>query len=309
MKNFRLLTSLVLAAAAFTYSYAQDAAATPSPAAADLKSLVAKISAKIRTGVRTATALAPELAEFEALLTKYPDRKNDDVAQIALMRALLYAQVFNDEATARTLLLNLKKDFPTTAPAANVDRAIESFERAAAAKAKVTHLVGSLAPALHFNWSSRTGLKALADLKGQVVVLDFWATWCGPCISSFPQIREHVAHFKDVPVTFLGVTSVQGFVANLEPGRIDTKDDPAREMSLMPAFMKAKEMTWDVVFSEEKVFNPDYGIEGIPFIAIIAPDGTVRHAGINPHDPRADLTTKITEILKEFKLAVPPAKS
>ena len=55
------------------------------------------------------------------------------------------------------------------------------------------------------------------------------------------------------------------------------------------------------------VFNPAYGIEGIPYIAILAPDGTVRHAGLNPHDPAADITGKVEAILKEFKLPVPKA--
>jgi hypothetical protein len=76
----------------------------------------------------------------------------------------------------------------------------------------------------------------------------------------------------------------------------------------MTDFMKAKEMTWTVAFSEEQVFNPDYGVRGIPYIAIIAPDGTVRHAGLNPHDPKADITGKIEAILKEFKLVAPAPK-
>ena len=140
--------------------------------------------------------------------------------------------------------------------------------------------------------------------KGTVYVLEFWATWCGPCISSFPKVREHVAHFKGTPVTFLGVTSIQGFVANMGP-RIDTKGDPAKEMALMPEFMQAKDMTWDVVFSEQQVFNPDYGISGIPYVAITAPDGTVRHAGIHPGDDSADISGKITALLQEFNLPVP----
>jgi len=286
---------------------AQEAPA--SPAATELSALVGKVSAKIRSGERTPAALAPELAEFEALRAKYKADKSGDVAQIALMQAMLFAQVLNDEATARKLLAAVKTDYPGTKQAAAVDRILENFDQAAEAKSKVTGIIGKAAPALTFTWSSRPGLKGLADLKGQVVVLDFWATWCGPCISSFPTVREHVDHFKGSPVTFLGVTSVQGFVANLEAARIDTKGDPQKEMGLMPAFMKAKQMTWDVVFSEQKVFNPDYGIQGIPFIAILAPDGTVRHAGLNPHDPSADIVAKVTAILREFKLPVPGAKS
>ncbi len=294
--------ALCLSALAWCSAGAQGEATGP---AADLKALVTKVSAKIRTSERTAAALAPELAEFDALLAKYKGQKSDDVAQIALMHAMLYAQVLNDEATARKLLAALKDNFPGSKQAESVARVLASMDQATEAKTKLDTLTGKQAPALNFKWSSKPGLMTLADLKGQVVVLDFWATWCGPCLSSFPTVREHVAHFKGSPVTFLGVTSIQGFVANLEAGRIDTKGDPEREMGLMPAFMKAKEMTWDVVFSEEKVFNPDYGIQGIPYIAILAPDGTVRHAGMNPHDPSARIAEKITALLEEFKLAAP----
>ena len=140
----------------------------------------------------------------------------------------------------------------------------------------------------------------MSDLKGKVVVLDLWATWCGPCIATFPQIRELVAHYKHLDVVVLGVTSVQGYVAGLAPARIDTKGDPQKEFGLMPEFIKAKEMTWPVVFASEAVFNTDYGVIGIPHMAIIAPDGTVRHNGLHPAMPHPDKVEKIDAILKEF---------
>ena len=133
------------------------------------------------------------------------------------------------------------------------------------------------------------------------------ATWCGPCIRSFPKVRAEVELFKGSPVVILGVTSLQGQVHGLPGGPVNTEGDAQKEYNLMNDFMKAKNMTWDVAFSAENVFNPDYGVQGIPFVAIIAPDGTVRHTGLNPLDPSADIAGKVKALLAEFKLPAPKA--
>jgi thiol-disulfide isomerase/thioredoxin len=273
----------------------------------DLQPLIEQIMAKARGGARTEEALAPEIAKLDELTTKYAANP-EAAAVVAFTKAMVYAQVLGDTARGRQLLNALAEKYPDTqsvSAAANVLTQMAETEKREAAKGA---LIGAAAPELNFKWASRDALKTLSGLKGQVVVLDFWATWCGPCIRSFPQIREHVARFKGLPVTFIGVTSLQGRVSNLEAAPIDTKSDPAKEMALMRDFMKKHEITWDVAFSEQPVFNPAYGIEGIPFLAIIAPDGTVRHAGLHPGDPEADVGGKIEALLKEFKLPLPKAE-
>lgn len=305
MKLRSLLAALCLGLAILSRAVAQEAEPAD-PVLTELKEIVDGATAKFQSGQKTAAEFEPIIARFDALLAKHPE-KTESTARVAVLKAMLYLQVLNDEAKGRELLVAVKTDYPDTEAAKVIDRILAEMDAGAKAEAAKAALPGKPAPELNFTWSSKDGLKKLSDLKGQVVVLDFWATWCGPCLASFPQIREHVAHFKGSPVAFVGVTSIQGFIANMGE-RIDTEGNPAKETELLGQFMKAKQMTWDVAVSEENVFNPDYGIEGIPYLAIIAPDGTVRHVGIHPGDKSADVGGKIEAILKEFNLPV-PAKS
>lgn len=311
--RIRLLPILALALSLSAHA-AEDSSSpkSPSPVAVELQNIVEKTSVEIKAGKRSAADLAPAIAELDSLLARYPE-KNEDTAQVALAKAMLYLRVFRDEEAGKRMLSDIQTNYPGTrtakkakaflfreSPEGKAQAAAKEAER----KANLAAIVGQPAPELHFMWSSQEGLETLSDLQGQVVVLDFWATWCGPCIRSFPQIREHVSHFENDPVTFLGVTSIQGRVSNMGE-TINTRGDEARELELMDQFMELKDMTWDVVFSEERVFNPQYFIKGIPYVAIIAPDGTVRHAGLHPGSARSDIAGKIQALLEEFDLAKP----
>jgi len=177
-------------------------------------------------------------------------------------------------------------------------------------------LQGQPAPDITFSWAT-PGMEAkkLSDLRGKVVVVDFWATWCGPCVGSFPQVRSLAAHYQGYPVVVLGVTSIQGSItkwADGRPaGREDTKDNPAKEVELLGQWVKDMDVTWPVVVGTDDVFNPEYGVRGIPHVVIIDPKGVVRHRGLHPASEPAKKHGMINAILKEFNLPAPaetPAK-
>jgi thiol-disulfide isomerase/thioredoxin len=164
--------------------------------------------------------------------------------------------------------------------------------------------IGSAAPRLDFIWSNAETLPSLAALKGKVVILDFWATWCGPCVATIPNVRELQARYEGYSVKIIGVTSIQGAHYGGD-GAVDCKDDPDKEMALMAEYIGQKDITWTIAFAKQKVYNPDYGVDGIPHLTIIAPDGTVRFNNLHPGDPLPEKAAKVDALLEEFGLAAP----
>ncbi|MBS0186487.1 MAG: TlpA family protein disulfide reductase [Planctomycetes bacterium] len=169
-----------------------------------------------------------------------------------------------------------------------------------------TGLLNNPAPELNFLWSQGLpdGVTKLSDLKGKVVVLDFWATWCGPCIASFPKVAEMQKKYDGYDVVILGVTSPQGFhidpkATDRSKRRVDTSGNPSKEFELMVPFAKSMNMTWPVAFTSQQVFNPDYGIRGIPHVVIIDPNGVVRYRGLHPMLDAEKKDQYVNELLKE----------
>jgi thiol-disulfide isomerase/thioredoxin len=268
----------------------------------EIEPIMTAITAKARAGESTAAAYAADLAALDNLHARLHADQHPEAGQVLLLKVAVHLQLLDDLEGGQAILRKIAQLHPGSDAAHDAGILLERIEQMLAGQAAQEALIGGPAPEIDFIWSSQDGLKKLSDLRGRVVIIDFWATWCGPCVSSFPQVRELTAHYADAPVTVLGVTSLQGNVMGLMQGNVDTRGDPDRELALMQDYIKERDITWAVAFSEQSVFNPDYAVQGIPYVAIVAPDGTVRHAGLHPGSPLEEKTEKIDALLAEFKL-------
>ncbi|MBI5153720.1 redoxin domain-containing protein [Candidatus Poribacteria bacterium] len=103
----------------------------------------------------------------------------------------------------------------------------------------------------------------LSKLRGKVVVLDFWATWCGPCRKSIPKIQALAEELKDRDVVFLAMNT--------------DHDDPEGETAnqKVKSFVQDNKLTLKQVMVGESDTSLDYIANSIPMTVIIGPDGEI----------------------------------
>lgn len=141
----------------------------------------------------------------------------------------------------------------------------------------------SMGPAPAFKLSGRGGKAIdLSQFKGQVVMINFWATWCGPCRQEMPLLEDIYKKYKPMGFTMLGV--------NVEP------DSAAAEAWLT----KQKPVSFPIAFDTDSKVSKMYKVAGMPSTVFVDRKGNVRimHKGYKPGDENVYLT-QIRSMLKE----------
>ncbi len=134
---------------------------------------------------------------------------------------------------------------------------------------------------------------SLKSLKGKVILIDFFATWCKPCIRAFDHIREWDKNYKEDGLVVVGLTTYQ---SRYEGQSVE----PAEEMKkLKDDFVKKHDITWAVgVEKSGRQTMTNYGVSGIPQIVLIDREGKVQYVKVGAAD--YDKTEKkIQQLLAE----------
>jgi thiol-disulfide isomerase/thioredoxin len=129
-------------------------------------------------------------------------------------------------------------------------------------------LVGKPAP----NLIAESGTEGvdLAAHRGKVVLLDFYAHWCGPCIAAFPDLRQMASDLGPKGLQVVGVTRYYGYFG----AERDISKDAEREK--LKGFIGQHGLNWPTVIGTREN-QEQYGIASIPTVVLIGRDGMVRH--------------------------------
>ena len=139
-----------------------------------------------------------------------------------------------------------------------------------------------LGPAPDFTLPARDGGQvALSELEGQVVLLNFWATWCGPCRQEMPHLEALYERYRDLGFTLLGV--------NVE-----------EDSSGADKFLKETPVTFPILFDPKSQVSKSYDVIAMPSTVLIDRAGNMRfiHHGYQPGYEN-EYQTQIRALLRE----------
>jgi Peroxiredoxin len=137
-------------------------------------------------------------------------------------------------------------------------------------------------PAPDFVLKSASGANVrLSELRGDVVMINFWATWCGPCRQEMPLLEQLYGKYKALGFTLLGVN-------------VEEDDAKARQ------FLKDVPVSFPVLFDKANEVSKLYKVNAMPSTVLIDRDGNLRylHRGYVP-GTEAEYANQIRELLKE----------
>lgn len=130
-------------------------------------------------------------------------------------------------------------------------------------------------------WKAEALEGTVPDLKGKIVVVDFWASWCKPCKRSFPELEKIHNEYKDKGVVLLGVNV----------------DEKAEDMK---KFLAEQKVTFAIVRDKNQKYVAEAGIDAMPTSFVVDATGKIKavHLGFKGAETVTELRKELDELLK-----------
>jgi len=223
--------------------------------------LIHDMATKGYNGHESEQDMAPELKQLANLLAEHKGDRSDEVARVALVQAQTYAKYLGQRDKALSLLDQMMASYPGTSAAQRArDYLPKAAGEAADAATRNSLIPGKSFP--DFATADISGLAlSVAKFKGKVVLLDFWATWCEPCLAELPTTQKLYAQFHKDGFEIIGISL-----------------DTAEGKPSLPAFLAARNMTWPEFCDGREWQNQlarKYGVWEIPSTILIDQNGKI----------------------------------
>jgi thiol-disulfide isomerase/thioredoxin len=138
-------------------------------------------------------------------------------------------------------------------------------------------------------WIDQSPIK-LSDLRGKVVLLDFWAPWCGPCRFTLPKFSTWHDAYKDKGLVVLGVTKYYGHAEGEPLPR-------AEEFTYLRDFKKRNRLAYGFLVGDSSVNDLNYGVNSIPTTFVLDRKGHIRFISIGSDETELEALENWVKIL------------
>ena len=214
---------------------------------------------------------------YQEYLVNYTSFRNYDKKTFLPLKDSAFQVMNQDTLLTVTEISNLELDkgisddiFQIKVP---MDYAVENYKPQNQPESLA---IDSQAPEFTLNDGSGKPV-SLTSLKGKVVILDFWGTWCVWCVKAMPKIQKVAEYFKGKKVEVMGISCQEPEGA-----------DPVK-------FMKDKSLTYNTLLKGDDVAKK-FGVNGFPTLYVLDKQGKIIHVGVGYSDT---LDKQLINIIKK----------